>query len=262
MKPTYFDIHSHLDDEAYSSDREEVIARLNETNTWTTSIGTDIASSQNALKLADTHKNVFACIGIHPRDRKSAVFPKDELKQLVSHPKVVAIGECGLDYFHLDLDSDTEKKEQKDFFESQINFAVEHKKPLMIHCRDAYEDTLDMLESSAKVYGAQLFGDMHFFAGSVDHARRLLDIGFTISFTGVITFARDYDEVIQFTPLASILSETDAPYVSPVPYRGKRNEPSYVSAVVEKISVIKGESIEKVREQMVENALTLFGLGA
>lgn len=260
MKPTYFDIHSHLDDEAYNNDRDQVILRLRDTHTWTTTIGTDILSSQKALELAKDNENIFACAGIHPRSRGGDLFPTDALKQMLSHPKVVAVGECGLDYFKLDPDDVSEKKEQKAFFESQIHCALEYEKPLMIHCRDAYDDTIDILESYAQQYGSKLFGNMHFFAGSLDHARRLIAIGFTVSFTGVITFARNYDEVIQSIPLDCILAETDAPYVAPVPHRGSRNEPINVAFVIQSIAQIRAEDVEAVRLKTIENSFKLFRL--
>jgi len=177
---------------------------------------------------------------------------------LVSNPKVVSIGECGLDYFRLEGDALAEKKRQKELFESQIHFAVKHKKLLMIHCRAAYEDSTDMLESFSKEYGDKLWGNAHFYAGDMDIAKRLLNINFSMSFTGVLTFTHDYDEVVKMVPIDMIMSETDAPYVSPVPYRGMRNEPSYVSEVVKKIAEIRGEDFEIVKKTMVENALKRF----
>jgi TatD DNase family protein len=256
--PEYFDIHSHLEHKDFDIDRAGVIGRLNDTNTLTVTIGTDIATSQKAVELAKENKNIFSSIGIHPRDDANAIFDEKVFEKLVVEPKVVSIGECGLDYFRLEGESATEKKRQKDLFEKQIHFAVKHGKPIMIHCRDAYEDATDILEVFAKQYGDKLWGDAHFFAGDIDIARRLLEIGFTISFTGVITFTHDYDEIIRFVPLDKILSETDAPYVAPVPYRGKRCEPSFVSHVTTQIAIIRGENLSEVKTATVENALNLF----
>ncbi len=260
MKPEYFDIHCHIDDEKYDADREEVIKRLKESNTWATTIGTDLKSSTRAVEIAEQNEGVFACVGIHPRDRTDEEFDEKSFEILVKSSKTVAVGECGLDYFRFEGDLLSEKKRQKDLFEKQINFAITHNKPLMLHCRDAYGDSLDILEVYARDFGDRLRGNAHFFAGSLDIARRLFEIGFSISFTGVVTFARDYDEIVRFAPRDKILSETDAPYVAPVPFRGKRNEPAYVSYVADVLSEIRGEDKNSFKVQLLENAGVLFGL--
>jgi TatD DNase family protein len=256
--PSYFDIHSHIHFPQYDEDRDEVIKRLKQTNTATITIGTDFESSQSAVSLAEAHENIYACIGVHPADDEGRSFEEEKFESLVGSKKVVSIGECGLDYFRLEGDAVAEKKRQKELFEQQIHFAVKHKKLLMIHCRNAYEDSVDMLESFSREYGDKLWGNAHFYAGGVDIAKRLLAINFSMSFTGVVTFTHDYDEVIQMLPIDMIMSETDAPYVSPVPYRGKRNEPSYVQEVVTKIAEIRGEDFEMVKKSLVENALKRF----
>ena len=248
--PKYFDIHSHLNFPDYDQDREEVIARLKETETHTITVGTDFESSKWAVELTDQYEEIYACIGIHPIDAKNSDISL--FSDLAKHPKVVAIGECGLDFYHAKKSEDYER--QKNLFLDQINFAIKYNKPLMIHARDAYEEILEILEQFK-----ELRGNIHFFAGSLDIAKRFLQIGFTMSFTGVITFTHDYDEVIKNLPLNMIMSETDAPYVSPVPYRGKRNEPSYVGEVVKKIAEIRGESEETVRVVLVNNALSMIG---
>jgi len=262
MKPLFFDIHCHLESEDYASDRDAVLERMNESSVWGISVGTDIQSSKEVVSLADKHEGVFACIGVHPRDDAKAIFDEKEFTHIVKNHKVVAIGECGLDYFRFEGDLEKEKKRQRELFEKQIYFALTHDKPLMLHCRDAYEDSVDILEHFAKKHGEKLRGNAHFFAGDVDVARRLLSIGFTLSFTGVITFARNYDEVIRYAPLESILSETDAPWVAPIPYRGKRNEPNYVKGVVYQIAIIREDNLETVRSAMVENAMRVFGISA
>lgn len=260
VKPEYFDIHCHLDSEDYASDRDAVIERMNESDVWGITIGTALEDSRVAVDLALKHSHVFSCIGVHPRDDDSAVFDEKEFTHLVKNKKVVAIGECGLDYFRFEGDFEKEKKRQKKLFEEQIMFALKHDKPLMLHCRDAYEDSVDVLEDYAKKYGDKLRGNAHFFAGDLDIARRLLDIGFTLSFTGVITFARNYDGVIRYAPLEMLLSETDAPWVAPIPYRGKRNEPSYVPSVVRQIAIIREDNLGSVKEAMVRNAFRVFGI--
>lgn len=260
MKPEYFDVHCHIDDEKYDADREEVIKRLKESNTWAITIGTDLESSKKAVGIAEQNEGIFACVGVHPREQVPSDFDEKSFEILVQNPKTVAIGECGLDYFRFDGDLISEKKRQKDLFEQQIEFALAHGKPLMLHCRDAYEDSLDILEVYAREHGEKLRGNAHFFAGSLDIARRLFSIGFSISFTGVITFARDYDEIIRYVPQDKILSETDAPYVAPVPFRGKRNEPAYVSYVADTLAVIRNEDPVIFRKQLVDNAIRIFGL--
>lgn len=255
--PRFFDIHSHLNFPDHWKDFDEVIKRLKETETHTIVVGTDFESSKIAVDLADKHKEIYACIGIHPVDNPSQSFEKDKFEALIKHPKVVAVGECGLDFFHADKDADYER--QKKLFLDQLNFALAHDKPVMVHARDAYEELLEILRPMKKEYGEKLRGNVHFFAGDVGIAKRFFDIGFTISFTGVITFTRDYDEVIKSAPLEMIMSETDAPYVAPVPYRGKRNEPSYVKEVVKSIAEVRGESEETVRAALVNNALSMIG---
>lgn len=262
--PKYFDIHSHLNFKDYDADRGEVIRRLKETGTHTIVVGTDFESSKQAVDLADKYEEIFACIGIHPMDDANKNSDISLFEELVKHPKVVAIGECGLDFYHADKATDFER--QRKLFVTQIEFAVAHDKPIMIHARDAYEELLEILEPLKKTHGdlpagrqGKLRGNVHFFAGGLDVAKRLFNIGFTISFTGVITFVRDYDEVIKSAPIDMIMSETDAPFVAPLPYRGKRNEPVFVNEVVKKIAEIRGEGEEQVRTALVNNALSMLG---
>ena len=262
--PDFFDIHSHCTDVQYDTDRDAVLLRLHETNTYTITIGTDFEASNQAVELATQNKNVYACIGVHPVDDPSISFEEQKFERLMQSQKVVAIGECGLDYFRQEGNAVAEKKRQKELFESQIQFALTHDKPLMLHARhaDAYEDTVSMLESYKKEFGEKLRGNAHFFAGGMEIGKRLVASNFSLSFTGVITFTHDYDEVIKSAPLSMIMSETDAPYVAPVPYRGRRNEASYVSEVVQKIAQIRGEDFEVVKSAMVENALARFAISA
>jgi len=220
-------------------------------------VGTDLESSKSAVELAEKHKEIYACIGIHPIDNPNQSFEKEKFEDLVKHPKVVAVGECGMDFFHADKSADYDR--QKKLFLDQLDFAITHDKPVMIHARDAYTELLEILEPIKDEYGVKLRGNVHFFTGSIEVAKRFFNIGFTISFTGVITFTHDYDEVIKSAPLEMIMSETDAPYVAPVPYRGKQNEPSYVSQVVKKITEIRGGDEEVVRATLVNNALSMIG---
>ena len=278
--PKYIDIHSHVNFKAFDADRDEVIKRALAEDTWVINVGTQVDTSRKAVEMAHQYeKGVYAIIGLHPihtgasfHDEKELgesgkeftsrgeVFDEEVYRKLLADPKTVAIGECGLDYYHLDKESIVKQKEA---FIAQIELANELGKPLMLHIRNnpkekknnAYLDSLKLLKKHSKVKG-----DVHFFAGTLKEARMFVDFGFTLSFTGVITFTNDYDEIIRNTPLNMIMSETDAPYVSPAPYRGKRNEPSYVREVVKKIAQVKDLSENEVAETIIANAKRVFGI--
>ena len=253
--PKYFDVHSHLNFYNYQNDFDEVIERLREAETQTIVIGTDLESSTKAVELADKYPEVYASIGVHPVDKLES-FEVEKFESLVQTPKAACKAKWGIDLYHAKKVEDY--KRQEELFSTQIDFALKHHKPLMIHARDAYEELLNILEPLKKIHGEKLRGNIHFFAGNLDIAKRFYAIGFTTSFTGVITFVSNYDEVIKNAPLNMLLSETDAPYVAPVPYRGKRNEPSYVQEVVKRIAEIRGEDLEMVRSALVENALNML----
>lgn len=255
--PKYFDIHSHLNFKDFEADIDAVVERLRETETHTIVVGTDYESSRWAVELAQKYNEIYACIGVHPVDNPTRVFERERFDGLMKSPKVVAVGECGFDFFHAKKEEDFERQDK--LFDAQIEFALEYDKPLMIHSRSAYQELLEKLEGLKKVHGDKLRGDIHFFAGNLEEAKRFWAIGFSTSFTGVITFARDYDEVIKNAPLEMLMGETDSPYVAPAPYRGKRNEPSYVSEVVKKIAEIRGEDLEVVSKALVGNALRMIG---
>ena len=277
MRFSYIDIHSHLNFAAFDADREAVVERALDAGVAFITVGTQQDTSKAAIELAEKHENcVFAIIGLHPvhtgssfHDAKEIgdggkeftsrgeTFDYDYYKKLALHPKVVGVGECGLDYYRLEPDSE---RKQREVFAAHIALANEVRKPLMLHVRSgsgrsAYRDALAILETDARVGG-----DFHFFAGSWNEAKEILDAGFFLSFTGVITFTHDYDEVVRNIPLDRILSETDAPYVTPVPYRGKRNEPLYVQEVVKAMARIRGEDEETVRAQVLKNAEQFFGI--
>lgn len=191
-------------------------------------------------------------------------FNEVEFEKLISHPKVVGIGECGIDIFRLspELDNETDRavllKLQETVFRKQIQLAVKYDKPIMIHARESYKKILEILDEEFITHGAKLRGNAHFFAGTVEEAQAFLDRGFTVSFTGVITFAKQYEELVRYVPLEKMLSETDCPFVTPAPHRGKRNEPVFVKEVVKKIAEIKGLDIEVVRLTLLENAKRQF----
>lgn len=260
---SYIDIHSHLNDARFDADLPETLARMREANVTTIVVGTDSAMSSKAVAIAEEH-NLFATIGLHPTDNHKEPFDSAMYETLASNPRVVAIGECGLDYHwpahdKWKIGEKEEKARQRDIFERQIAVAVTAGKPLVIHGRptkgsmDAYEDILDILK-----YSPDIRGDVHFFVGNTDIAKRFLDIGFSMSFTGVVTFTHEYDEVIKYIPLERMMAETDAPYVAPVPYRGKRNEPIYVVEVYNAIARIRGVEVKVLREVFMENAKKLF----
>ncbi len=260
----YVDIHSQIYFQDYDADREEEISKLKEAKIATVTVGNDFDTSEKAVELTLVNDNLFACVGQHPGDLNNDSVFDERLAKLAEQKKVVAIGECGLDYFRFIPGNDTLKFIQKTVFEYHIDLALSVDKPLMLHIRpskgtqDAYSDALTILEHHFKISGGKLRGNAHFFAGDLDILKRLLDIGFSVSFTGVITFTHDYDDLIRYAPLEMIMSETDAPLVAPVPYRGKRNSPLYVIEVVKKIAEVRGESFETVRIALRDNALRLF----
>lgn len=285
----YIDIHSHTNFKAFEEDRDAVIMCALDAGVAVINVGTQIDTSRFAVEMANKYDGVYAIIGLHPihtgasyHDTKELgeegkaftsrgeVFDYEAYKKLIVDPKVVAIGECGLDYYRCTPETIAKQKEA---FIEQINLANEFNKPLMLHIRNnpqphpnpllegegkmlnAYSDALEILKEHAKVKG-----DVHFFAGTLEDAKGFVDFGFTLSFTGVVTFTHDYDEVVRQTPLDMIMSETDSPYITPIPYRGKRNEPVYVIEVVKKIAEIKGLSVEEVATQLVANAKRVFGI--
>jgi TatD DNase family protein len=266
MKQQYFDIHSHVTFKDYDQDVSEVLARMEDEGVYTLTVGVDKETSKEAVAFAQGKENFYATIGLHPTDTVAETFSDSEYRSLVAHPKVVAVGECGIDYFRIEGDIAAEKKRQWREFEKQADFAVKYGKPLMIHCRpskgtvDAYEEMAAFLTSKQRDAGEKLRGDMHFFVGNVDMARMFYSIGFTTSFTGVLTFTHDYDDVVRFAPLDMLMTETDAPFAAPAPLRGRRNEPSYVKYVVEAVARIRGEEPEAVRQAVFDNACRVFGI--
>ena len=264
MPIKYIDIHSHLNFPDYDADREEVIAKMKELGVATITVGTSLETSQSAVALAEKHENIFACIGIHPVDEMHngdhCAFDEAAFEELVKHPKVVAIGECGLDYGKDGVIDGDHCANQKRLFSQQIDFAAKHDKPIMIHARNAAEDILKLLAEKKKQYGDKLRGNAHFFTGSPEEAQSYIDLGFSVSFTGVITFAREYARTIKAVSLDHMMSETDSPFVSPIPYRGSRNDPTRVIEVVKKMAEIKGVSEEEAAKIFLNNAVAKFNL--
>lgn len=275
----YVDNHAHLNFAAFNDDLDEVVQRAKDAGVIVINVGTQKDTSKRAVEIAERYDNCYAIIGLHPvhtsrshHDEKEIgeggqeftsrgeAFDHNYYKELVKHPKVVGIGECGFDYYGGDIEA--ADAAQKEIFESHVRLAHETGKPLMLHIRpsipygeDAYRAALSILKEWPGVKG-----NVHFFAGTKEVAQEFLDIGFTLSFTGVITFAKEYSELVKYTPLDRILSETDCPYVAPIPHRGKRNEPVYVIDVVRKIAEIKGVSLEDASAALLSNSRRLFGI--
>ncbi|MFH1170676.1 MAG: TatD family hydrolase [Candidatus Vogelbacteria bacterium] len=259
------DAHAHLQFSQFDEDREEVIKRAREAGIGVINVGTDLATSRGAIELAEAHSSMWATVGIHPTDLPEPDQTEKvltELSRLARLGRVVGIGECGLDYFHI-KDGEARKK-QKEIFERQIDLANKVKKPLMLHLRGngVYREAYEILKSEA-----QILGNAHFFAGTREEAKLFLDLGFTLSFTGVITFPpkagqprADTDEVLKNIPLDRILIETDCPFVAPAPYRGKRNEPSYLPVVAERLAAIKGLAVAEIAVTTLSNTRRLFNL--
>ena len=270
MSFKYIDTHAHLNLAQFSEDSGVIIKRCLEEEVRIINIGTNKVTSQRAVSLAIENETLFAMVGVHPINTISVdpddiealppedTFDYDFYRTLATNEKVVGIGECGFDYFH---NSDSTYKEQREVFLAQIALANELQKPLMLHLRNskdgqgrnAYDDALDILKVEAKVRG-----NAHFYAGTYDQAQLFFELGYTVSFTGVITFAKPYEEIIRQAPLDMIHGETDCPYVAPIPYRGQRCEPWMVKEVYKKIAEIKGLDEEMVREQLLKNAQKLY----
>ncbi len=278
MDTVYVDVHTHLNAAAFDCDRDAVVLRTREAGVVMVNVGTQFDTSTRAVELAEGYGNgVYAAVGLHPvhtspshHDEaelgefgkaftsRGESFSIDRYRTLAQSPKVVAIGECGLDYYRV-LDEASHRR-QREAFEAQIDLANELGKPLMLHLRsgngkNAYREAQDILKHHAKVVG-----NSHFFAGSLEDAHAFWDMGYSTSFTGVITFTCDYDEVIRAAPVELIHAETDAPYVAPVPHRGERNEPRYVAQVVERMATIRRVSTEELTFHLVQNARHMFGV--
>ncbi len=266
----YIDTHSHLYFKDFDHDRSEVIKRTVKQGIGVINIGTNVETSNKAVNLTFDNKNFYATVGVHPTviEEIEAKVLKDDLRNLIKNEKVVAVGECGLDYFRIPHDTQEYKNKQKEIFELQIELALENNLPLMIHCRDAYEEVLSILNHYKKrtetkkdhYCGKKLRGNFHFFAGSVNVLKEVLALGFTVSYTGVITFAAQYKELVENTPIDMMHIESDAPFVAPTPHRGKRNEPIFCVEVFKKIADIKKVSHSKLQKQLLKNAKDLYGI--
>ncbi len=265
MSIVLFDTHCHVQDSKYDADREAVIQRALDAGVGMICVGTDLEMSRKAVALAEKYEGIWASVGLHPNDNLDEVYDQSEYEKLAVHPKVVAIGEVGLDYYRT-TDED-KKKFQKERFLKQIELAIQVNKPLIIHCRDAHADMTEILATNHLPAGqagssltTSLRGVIHSFTGTYNEARRYIELGFSSGVNGIITFAKQYDETIINLPVDKLLLETDAPYLSPVPYRGQRNEPMHVLEVAKKVAELRGISLEDIMRKTYDNTQKLFKL--
>ncbi|RXT08992.1 TatD family hydrolase [Ammoniphilus sp. CFH 90114] len=252
-----FDTHAHLNAEQFQEDQEEVIRRAKENGvSRIVNIGFNRETIPTSLALAKQYDFIYTAVGWHPQDAKDMREEDyDWLRELSKHEKVVAIGEIGLDYYW-----DTSPREiQQVVFRRQIQLARELKMPIIIHNRDAHQDVVDILKEEK---AAEVGGIMHCFSGSLEMAKQCLDMNFYISFGGPVTFknAKKPKEIAQEIPLDRLLIETDCPYLTPEPYRGKRNESGYVRYVAETIAALRGMSVEELAQHTTNNAKRLFNI--
>jgi len=279
----YFDTHAHLNLSAFNDDVDTVVARCVDEETAVINVGTKESTSARAVELAEQYDNCYAIIGLHPIQTAPAFHDEEELgegsepfksrgevfnpdfyRDLASSGKVVGVGECGFDYYHTTAGS---YAVQEEAFIAQIQLANELNLPLMIHTRgpkpgeasptgrSVYVDVYDVLKQYAKVPF-----NVHFYAGTLEEAKKFLAIGGTVSFTGVITFANAYDDLVRELPLEQMFAETDCPYVAPVPYRGRRAEPWMVIEVYKKIAQLKNIPLETVIETLQQNVSRVYGI--
>lgn len=250
----FFDSHAHLDDEKFTDDRAEVIARAKENGvTHIVNIGADMESSARSIELTQQYDMIYATVGVHPHDAKKVIVSDyDQLAQWTRLDKVVAIGEIGLDYYY-DL---SPRELQREVFIRQLDVARQTHMPIVIHDRDAHGETMEILKREGK----GLIGVVHCFAGSMEMAAELIKMGWYIGCDGPVTFknAAKLPEIMKNIPLERLLIETDSPYLTPVPFRGKRNEPAYVRFVAEHIAVLRGIPIEEIAKATTQNVCDLF----
>ncbi len=254
---SYIDSHAHLDFKEFDSDLDQVIERARAADIkLIVNVGTNVNRSLRSVELAQKYPEIYAAVGIHPHDL-SQVTDQDvtRIDELLRKNKVIALGEVGLDYFR----KLSPRKTQQDFLRAFFDLAARHNKPVILHCRDAFSDLVGILNEYPTLSGVA-----HCFLGNWQTARQFLNRGFLISFTGAITYpGKNHDaliEVIKNVPLDSFLIETDSPYLAPIPFRGKRNEPSYVIEVAKYIGALKNLTPEKIGGHALENAKYLFKL--
>lgn len=252
----YVDSHCHLDLPELLGDLDGVLARMREARvTHALCISINLERFAQVLALAEREPNLYASVGVHPDQRDAAPVTADELVALAAHPRVVAIGETGLDYHWCKGDTDWQRQR----FREHIRAARRCGKPLVVHTREADADTIEILREER---AGEVRGVMHCFTGTLEVAQAAMALGFLISFSGIVTFrnARAIKEVARAVPLERLLIETDAPYLAPVPHRGRRNEPAFVPHVAAEIARLKGIEVETVARATRDNFFSLFGL--
>ena len=257
MTPDLFDTHAHLHFPEFDADREAMLARARESGvSRMLTIGTDPETSRASIALAAREADVWATVGIHPHDAAEAdAAALAEIERLAEEPRVVAVGEIGLDYFR-DL---SPREDQQRVFRALIGVARRVGKPVVIHCRDAHDDVLAIL---AEERVADVRGIMHCFSGDVAIARRCLDLGLLVSLAGPVTYpnARALPAVARFVPGDQLVVETDCPFLPPQGYRGKRNEPAYLAITAARVAELRGEPLEALAARMTANACALLGI--
>lgn len=281
-----FDTHCHVHFNAFKDDMDDIVKAALTDDIAMITVGTQKDTSANAVALAERHEHVWASVGLHPSHllpghvdedevafrSRNETFDPDYYRGLLQHPKVVAVGEMGLDYYHehQEIPFKEQKRLQGALFTEGAELARSEHLPIIVHCRDAHDDQIELL---TKIYGPYVSGDplrgvIHCFTGTSRDAQRYFDLGFLIGFTGIITYPprkRDVDEgrellvdIVKWAPLEKILVETDAPYLAPVPHRGKRCLPQYVRHVAKRVAELKGIDAHEVEAQTTKNTLNLF----
>ena len=253
----YFDTHAHYYDRAFDADRDDVLAALPAAGVdLALCPGCDLESSRRSVALAEQYPHLYAAVGFHPENLEGArLSDLAEIEAMAAHPRVKAIGEIGLDYY---WEKDPDRRRiQRDFFSAQLSLAEQLDLPAIVHDREAHRDSLDMVRAHPNARGV-----FHCYSGGVEDAKTLVIMGWMVSFTGVITFknARRALEVIQWLPMDRIMIETDAPYMAPEPYRGRRNDSRYVFRMAEAIAQVKGLTAEEVGRITTENGKRFFNI--
>jgi TatD DNase family protein len=263
--PIFYDTHAHLDYDEYKPDFSDVLARAQAAGiTKIISIATDLDSSHRALSLAEQHEMIYAAVGWHPGNAHEAPADiRDKLRELARHPKAVAIGECGLDYYRLPssqggsaADDAQYKQKQAEIFRQQLEVAAETGLNCIIHQRSSFDDLFAQIKPFAK----QTRGVFHCFGESIERLQKILEVGWLVSYTGIVTFknGQNIRDAVAATPLDKFMLETDCPYLAPVPYRGKRCEPSYVKQISETVAQVKLCSLEELSAATCRTARDFF----
>lgn len=235
------DTHCHPQFPQYDADRDGVIRRALDAGVRMVCVGTDLDSSRRAISLAEQYEGIWASVGLHPNDIGDVAI---EFETLIQHEKVVAVGEVGLDYYRT---TDPKlQKEQRERLSGFIELAQRHSKPLIIHCRNAHDDMLQILPTGK--------GVIHSFTGSLDQALLYREKGYHIGLNGIVTFSKEYEAMVRGLPLNRILLETDAPYLAPAPYRGTRNEPVYILETARMVAAIRGIPVDELISATTTNA--------